>query len=70
MKKWKIKYQKGNDILVQVIEAVTQKLAQWIFYMEDSQRDIISIEEVKDEAESQYSRVLQEVSLPVQIEVY
>ena len=55
MKKWKIKYQKGFDIRVMEIEALTKTDAQRQFYMLDVLRDIISIEEVTNETESQQS---------------
>lgn len=45
MKKYKIKYQKGNDILIDYIEADTKEQAQMRFYLIDVLRDIISIEE-------------------------
>lgn len=49
MKKYKIKYQKGNDILVTEIEVEESVNPQYAFYMSDPYADIISIEEVKDE---------------------
>ena len=52
MKKWKIKYQKGLDILVMEIEAPSKIEAERQFYMLDVLRDIISIEEVDNEAKS------------------
>ena len=48
MKKYKIKYQKGNDILVTEIEVEEAVNPQYAFYMSDPYVDIISIEEVED----------------------
>lgn len=50
MKKYKIKYQKGNDILVTEIEAETMVQARYIFYLTNSTAfDILEITEVNDE---------------------
>lgn len=50
MKKYKIKYQKGNDILVTEIEVEEGIEPQYAFYMSDPYADIISIEEVKNDS--------------------
>lgn len=56
MKKYKIKYQKGNDILIMEIDSPTRVAAQRQFYMQNPFCDIISIEEVTDdETEPQQS---------------
>lgn len=47
MKKYKIKYQKGNDILVTEIEVEEGIDPQYAFYMGDPYTDILEIEEVK-----------------------
>lgn len=49
MKKYKIKYQKGNDILVTEIEVEEGINPQYAFYMSDPYADILEITEVKDE---------------------
>lgn len=49
MKKYKIKYQKGNDILVAEIEVEEGINPQYAFYMSDSYADILEITEVNDE---------------------
>lgn len=49
MKKYKIKYQKGNDILVTEIKVEDGVNPQYAFYMGDPYADIISIEEVKED---------------------
>lgn len=48
MKKYKIKYQKGNDILVTELEVEEGVDPQYAFYMSDIHADILEIEEVKD----------------------
>ena len=53
MKKYKIKYQKGNDILITEIEVEENIKPAYAFYMSDPYADIISIEEVEDEVKSQ-----------------
>lgn len=50
MKKYKIKYQKGDDILVTEIEAETTVQARYIFYLTNgADVDILEITEVNDE---------------------
>lgn len=50
MKKYKIKYQKNNDVLVTKIEAETIVQARYIFYLTNSTAvDILEITEVKNE---------------------
>lgn len=50
MKKYKIKYQKGNDILVTELEAETTVQARYIFYLTNSTAvDILEIEEVTED---------------------
>ena len=46
MKKFKIKYQLGSDILVTKIEAENMKQARYLFYMNTQADDILKIEEV------------------------
>lgn len=46
MKKFKIKYQKGSDILIENIEATDKKEAMYLFYMNNRNTDILDIEEV------------------------
>lgn len=46
MKKYKIKYQRGSNILVATIEATNTKEACYLFYMNNSQDDILDIVEV------------------------
>lgn len=48
MKKFKIKYQLGSDILVTEIEAEDIKQARYLFYMNRQADDILSIKEVTD----------------------
>lgn len=49
MKKYKIKYQKGNDILVTEIEVEESINPQYAFYMSDPYADILEITEVNNE---------------------
>lgn len=46
MKKYKIKYQKGSDILIENIQANDVKEAMYLFYMTNRNTDILDIEEV------------------------
>lgn len=46
MKRWKIKYQKGSDILITEIKAECRRNAAYYFYVNNLACDIISIEEV------------------------
>lgn len=48
MKKYKIRYQKGVNIYAETIEATNKKEAMYFFYMNNSNADILGIEEVKD----------------------
>ena len=48
MKKYKIKYQKGNDILTTELEIEEGINPQYAFYMGNPYADIISIEEVEE----------------------
>ena len=47
-KKCKIKYQKGNDILVTELKVEKGIEPQYIFYMSNPYADIIEISEVKE----------------------
>lgn len=51
MKKYKIKYQKGNEILVTEIEVEEGIDPQYAFYMSDPYADIISIKEVSEDGD-------------------
>lgn len=46
MKKFKIKYQLGFNILVTEIEAENMEQARYLFYMNTQADDILSIKEV------------------------
>lgn len=48
MKRYKIKYQEGINIYTKNIEATTREEAIYLFYIENSNVDILEIEEVKD----------------------
>lgn len=51
MKKFKIKYQLGNQILLTTVEAKDAISARYCFYMKHiTAVDILEIEEVKDES--------------------
>ena len=49
MKKYKIKYLKGDDILVTEIEVEEGVNPQFAFYMSNPYADILEITEVNDE---------------------
>lgn len=46
MNTYKIKYQRGYDIKIVEIEARNKLEASYIFYMNNSQDDVLEIEEV------------------------
>lgn len=48
MKKYKIKYKKGDNIYIKNIQANNQEEAVYIFYMNNKNADILEIKEVKD----------------------
>lgn len=51
MKKFEIKYQQGNNILLETVEAKNSLSARYIFYMSHvAGVDILEIKEVNDEA--------------------
>lgn len=47
MENFKIKYQKGSDILIQNIKANDTREAMYLFYMQNKNVDILSIEKVR-----------------------
>ena len=47
MEKFKIKYQKGSDILIQIIEANDTSEAMYLFYMANRNTDILDIQKVR-----------------------
>lgn len=47
MEEFKIKYQKGPDILIQTIKANDTREAMYLFYMENRNTDILDIQKVR-----------------------
>lgn len=45
MKEFRIRYQKGNDIYVEHIKAQNKKEAMYLFYMKNSDADILEIQD-------------------------
>ena len=52
MKKYEVKYQKDNNILLDTVEAPSMKAAMYNFYMEHSGVDILDIKEVSNATKS------------------
>ena len=48
MKKYRIKYKKGDNIYIKNIQANNHEEAVHIFYMDDRNADILEIKDVKD----------------------
>lgn len=48
LKKYEIKYQQGDNILLTTIEALNMKEAMYKFYMEQIGVDILEIKEVEN----------------------
>lgn len=47
MENFKIKYQKGSDILIQNIKANDTREAMYLFYMQNKNVDILDIQKVR-----------------------
>lgn len=52
MKKYEVKYQQNNNILLEVVEAPNMKAAMYNFYMEHIGVDILEIKEVQNASKS------------------
>lgn len=52
MKKYEVKYQQNNNILLEVVEAPSMKAAMYNFYMEHIGVDILDIKEVPNAVKS------------------
>ena len=53
MKKYEVKYQQNNNILLETVEADSMKSAMYNFYMEHIGVDILDIKEVSNAIKSQ-----------------